>query len=270
MCYVERAKATNPQSFAGLRALECHGPPTVILSLITYLKDLQSLDMTLAPDTAYVAWYFILGQDIVSVVSKCHNLKSFRLYLVDSLSTRMVASQLIELAQACLQLQSLEIEVKYLKLDNFDDAQFNAILPHLPNLRKLNMKMTNISGQSLVSLGTHCPQLEGCELGGEFDLSMLRTSNRVLFPKLHTLLLTKFAHGKSPSPEAWAAILFYHAPYLEHWAFTSPWGEYDRWFEKTVKEAHASARGEPVAALPRCRKQAIRGGKSGRGSRMAS
>lgn len=63
-----------------------------------------------------------------------------------------------------------------------------------------------------------------------------------MFPNLKDLHLGRLKHGEDSPADIYAAMLYYHTPQVESWAF---WVKSSDPFEEAVGKAHKQIREEP-------------------------
>ena len=246
---VEGVTKTTPRPFRQLRNLDCHATDTAMIALLPRLPDLEVLDLRL--DTEFPRARYPINLSILPSAAQCTNLRVFKLYASSEIQVYIPPQELLDFTGACNQLEQLGIsaETSYhlnLRIPGFTDSHFEVLVSQLPGLRKLNLEHgldELLSAQSLLSLGAHCPWLEELNLGGVFDLSLLRSTDRVLFPNLRKTILWKFESRSGSSADTCAIMMYYHAPksYLRVM--------YTDIFGQAVEEAHTSLREKPHVFL---------------------
>ena len=228
--------------------LRCRGMSCSLVQLLPRLQSLLSLDIVMAYGTAYGN---CLSQSILSTIAQCHNLRNLKLCFEDSYSFSFPSGELLRLAEGCRRLERLIVEAceDALHFDDMVDAEFGRVAKFLPNLRKLNLRPTiGISATGLISLGTHCPDMEECRLSAHCDLSLLRTREETVFPRLRKLdLAGHTCDGEAPA-ELVAAIMWHHLPCLQKFRSNSDTAR-GRTLEPTVWHSFKGFRQEPHRKL---------------------
>lgn len=190
-------EATGSHRFWALRALKCVVFPMTVHSLLSYLKNLLSLDITLGSVWGHFEPF---APSILAASSENRNLQDFRLSFTSYFDIKMHASQLLLLAQRCQQLASRTLGPWGFNMDSFKDVPFDTIASCLPNLRKLNMNMfSDVSAHTLITLGKCCVKLEECKIAGVFNLCLLGIRDQLLFPRLHKLGLFQLPNCEDQS-----------------------------------------------------------------------
>lgn len=176
---VKEVERNTSRPFAQLKGLYCKADLDEISPSWHHVHSLESLTITATGKRGTMA-----------SISNCHNLRKLVIYA--NRVSRVYGEELVALAQGCCQLQRLQIEADCIDTEAIDltDAHMEIMASALHDLRLLYLLVNcQLSSKSLISLGLHCPDLEKCKLGGRFDLSYLRSVDRVLFPKIRSLTL---------------------------------------------------------------------------------
>ncbi|OGM41695.1 hypothetical protein ABOM_009882 [Aspergillus bombycis] len=106
----------------------------------------------------------------------------------------------------------------------FTDQEFIQIFEHMHHLQELVFQIQcKLSIVAITSLGTHCRELESCEIFGSYDLHGWSTIERPLFPQLRQLDLGAAVSGERASEssslatnaQVLAQLIAEHAPKLE-------------------------------------------------------
>ena len=215
---VEEVMKTTPRPFHQLRYLDCHATEMALVGLLPRLLDLEVLHLRL--DTAPTRRSFTVGLSILPSLTKCTNLRVFQLSTSSDNEMHIPVQGILDFARACNQLEQLDLDGGSHSCDitipGITDSHFEALVSQLPRLRILNLKLSfeaSLSTRSLLSLGAHCPDLEELDLGGVFDLSLLGSTDRVLFPNLRKTMLGHVdSSSESSSADTCAIMMYYHAP----------------------------------------------------------
>ena len=215
---VEQVMETMPHPFRQLRNLICKATDTALVVLLPRLPHLEVLDVRLV-DTAPHIPRGCVGLNILPSLAQCTNLRVFKLSASFDNRIRIPLQGILDFARACNRLEQLEIDrgpFYHITIPGITDFHFETLVSQLPGLRKLYLKLSfdaTLSTRSLFSLGAHCPGLEKLDLGGVFDLSLLGSTNRVLFPNLRETMLGHVDCGsESSSADRCAIMMYYHAP----------------------------------------------------------
>ena len=243
---IKEVTKTTPHPFRQLRHLDCHATDMAMVALLPYLADLEVLDLWL--DNEPFRSEYLLNLSILPSVAQCTNLRAFKL-TASSCEVHIPLQDILYFTGACNQLEELEISAgsSYtIRIPGFTDSHFEVLVSQLPGLRKLNLRLQlhgPLSTKSLLSLGAHCPCLEELDLGGVFDLSLLGSTDRVLFPCLRDTILRNVESSSGSSADTCAAMMYYHAPKSYLGVMHS-----DK-FGAAVEEGHRSLREEPHVFL---------------------
>ena len=244
---VEKVTKTTPRPFRQLRNLDCHATDTAMVALLPSLPDLEVLDLRLTSESP--GFRYNMDLDILPSVAQCTNLRVFKLYASSCTEVYIPLQEILDFTGTCNQLEQLEISAgdSYsLRIPGFTDSHFEVLVSQLPGLRKLELRLglkELLSTRSLISLGAHCPCLEELDLGGVFDLSLLGSTDRVLFPSLRQAILRNVESGSGLSANTFATMMYYHAPKSYLGVMHS-----DK-FGAAVEEAHRSLREKPHVFL---------------------
>ena len=243
---VEEIMKTTPQPFRQLRHLDCHATDMAMVAFLPRLLDLEVLNLWLDNEASRSGYLLYLS--ILPSVAQCTNLRAFNL-AASSCEVHIPLQDILYFTGACNQLEELEISAgsSYtIRIPGFTDSHFEVLVSQLPGLRKLNLRLQlhgPLSAKSLLSLGAHCPCLEELDLGGVFDLSLLGSTDRVLFPCLRHTILRNVESSSGSSADTCAAMMYYHAPKSYLGVMHS-----DK-FGAAVEEGHRSLREEPHVLL---------------------
>ena len=244
---VEKVTKTTLRPFRQLRNLDCHATDTAMIALLPRLPDLEVLNLWL--DIELPRSEYIMDLSILPSVAQCTNLRVLKISASSYIEVHIPLQEILDFASACNQLQQLEIKTGgfyNIRVPGFTDSHFEVLVSQLPGLRKLELRLgldESLSTQSLFSLGAHCPCLEELDLGGVFDLSLLRSTDHVLFPNLRETILRKVESRSGSSADTCATMMYYHAPKSYLGVMHS-----DK-FGVTVEEAHRSLRERPHVFL---------------------
>ncbi len=245
---VEEVTKTTPRPFRQLRNLECHATDTAMVALLPRLSNLEVLDLSM--DIESPRSRYIMDLSILPSLAQCTNLRVFNLSACSYTGVHIPLQDILDFASACNQLEQLEINAGLLNYDiripGFSDSHFEVLVSQLPCLRKLEFRLglkEELSTQSLFSLGAHCPYLEELDLGGVFDLSLLGSTDRVLFPSLRETILRNVESRSGSSADTCATMMYYHAPKSYLGVMHS-----DK-FGAAVEDAHRSLREKPHVFL---------------------
>ena len=244
---VEEVAKTTPRPFRQLRNLDCHATETALVTLLPRLPDLEVLDLCL--DSQSSRFEYTMELKILPSVAQCTNLRVFKLYVSAFAEVYIPLQEILDFTGACNQLEQLEISAVssyIIRIPGFTDSHFEVLVSQLPGLRKLELSLglkELLSTQSLFSLGAHCPCLEELDLGGVFDLSLLGSTDRVLFPSLRQAILRNVESGSGSSANTCATMMYYHAPKSYLGVMHSDT------FGAAVEEAHRSLREKPHVFL---------------------
>lgn len=216
-----------------------------MVALLPRLPDLEVLDLWLdleSPRSRYIVYLNILPS-----VAQCTNLRVFKISTGLHTEVHIPLQEILDFASACNQLEHLEIGTGLfydIKIPSFIDSHFEVLVSQLPGLCKLELKLDGmLSTKSLFSLGAHCPCLEELDLGGVFDLSLLGSTDRVLFPCLRSTILRRVKSDRGASSDTCATMMYYHAPKSYLGVMHS-----DE-FGTAVEKAHSSLRENPHVFL---------------------
>ena len=236
---VEQVVETMPRPFRQLRNLICKATDAALVVLLPSLPHLEVLQLGLWLDTAPPRPRCTARMSIFPSLAQCTNLQIFKLSTSSDNEMHISLQDFLDFASACNQLEQLEIDagpVYNITIPGITDAHFEILVSQLPGLRKLNLKLrfdVPLSTRSLFSLGAHCPGLEELVLGGVFDLFLLGSTNRVLFPNLRETILGHVDSGsKDSSADRCAMMIYYHAPKSTFGVWHSDL------FSAAVEEAH--------------------------------
>lgn len=214
---VEQVMETMPRPFRQLRSLICNATDAALVVLLPCLPHLEVLSFRL--DTAPPRPRRTVGLRILPSLAQCPNLRVFKLSTSSDNNMHIPLQGILDFARACNQLEQLEIDRGYfynITIPEITDSHFETLVSQLPGLRKLDLKLcfeASLSTRSLFSLGAHCPGLEELNLGGVFDLSLLGSTDRVLFPNLQKTILGHVgSRSNGSSADKCAMMMYYHAP----------------------------------------------------------
>ncbi len=244
---VEEVMKTTARPFPQLLNLDCHATDTAMVALLPCLPYLEVLDLWLDMDSPRSRYTMELS--ILPSIAQCTNLRIL-IFSTSSYSEVYIPCQdLLDFTGACTRLEQLEISpgsFYNIKIPGFTDSHFDVLVSQLPVLRKLDLRLgldVLLSTRSLFSLGAHCPCLEELDLGGGFDLSLLGSTDRVLFPNLRETILRNVESKSDSSADTCATMMYYHAPKSYLGVMHS-----DK-FGAAVEEAHRSLRKQPHVFL---------------------
>ena len=244
---VEEATKATPCPFRQLRNLDCRATDTAMVALLPCLPYLEVLDLWLDMESPRSTYSMKLS--ILPSIAQCTNLRVFKFSASSDKEVFIPCQELLDFTGACTRLEELEIGSGWLdqiRILGFTDAHFDVLVSQLPGLRQLSLRPgfdELLSTRSLFSLGAHCPCLEELELGGVFDLSLLGSTDCILFPSLRYMVLRKVESRSGSSADTCATMMYYHAPksYLGV-IYTDEFGA-------AVENAYRSLRKEPHAFL---------------------
>lgn len=212
---VEPVMETIPRPFRQLRNLKCNATEQALVVLLPRLPHLDVLNVQLNNQPLSD----IVGQSIFPSLAQCTNLRVCKLSASSDSKMYIPLQGFLDFARACNQLEQLEIErgLDYnITIPGITDSHFETLVAQLPRLRKLDLKLgpeVSLSTRSLFSLGAHCPGLEELTLGGGFDLSLLGSTDRVLFLNLREMILRHVdSSSEKSSANRCATMIYYHAP----------------------------------------------------------
>ena len=245
---IEQTLKATPHPFCGLQSLKCSATNSSARMLLPCLSTLQCLDLTLEAPSSASYWGANIDRSFeLSSIAQCTRLQDLKIDHTCH-NTSITMEELLDLAGRCSRLQRLILcassESFSINSADIHDASMEILASLLPNIRELKLQIkSDLSTQSLLSLTKHCPSLKILELGGNFDLSLLRFADDVLFPTLRNMSIEHFKRGANSSAITHAAIMYYHAPKMSGLsASCTP-------ADEAVEKAHRRLRENPGALL---------------------
>ena len=247
---VEQLIETMPRPFRQLRNLICKATDAALVVLLPSLPHLEVLHLDLWLDMEDPISRCTVRPSIFPSLAQCTNLRVFKLSVSSDSEMHIPLQYFLDFAGACNQLEQLEIAagpVYNITIPGITDSHFETLVSQLPRLRKLDLILrfdVPLSTRSLFSLSAHCPGLEELVLGGFFDVSLLGSTDRVLFPNLREMILRHVDPGsKDSSADRCAMMIYYHAPK----SIFGVW--HSDLFSAAVEEAHGKLCEEPHVFL---------------------
>ncbi|KAF2147916.1 hypothetical protein K461DRAFT_324921 [Myriangium duriaei CBS 260.36] len=181
-------KTLSMEPFKCLETLECSISSTGLQELLPSLSGLRSLGLE-AHEGSTQMFRIIANAGL-------EHLKDFRLQ--PCLSLTVDAQDLLRLVMCAPHLGVLKLPQIYNKshtlmtpiMENLDDIMMEQIAAHLPSLwnLKLVFHQQGVSEKTLISLGTHCLNLQICTLTADTNsANLLQQTRPGFFPKLQEL-----------------------------------------------------------------------------------
>ena len=172
------------QSFNNLRFLSIDIFSTAVPQLVTLIKSVTSLSLTVRNDGICPLLY----------VSSLVNLQELNIRYTDSAQEVVWQSTHFRTLSKLKNLRKLMIRTGSITIDcpTLTDADFISIFVDMKELQKLAFIVNcNLSETAITSLGKHCPQLISLHISGIYDLHCWRNVASPIFPKLQHLTLGK-------------------------------------------------------------------------------
>ncbi|KAE8317127.1 hypothetical protein BDV41DRAFT_526819 [Aspergillus transmontanensis] len=183
-------KITSP--FKVLRHLTISVTEAALPSLVGMIKSIQSFNLTLGgPDSS---------EDSNSValrhISQLIELRTLTLFIWGDMR---IANEDIVSLKSLTQLRRLNISgasATSLIAPRLQDPDFEELFKNLSQLEALNFDIfrSDITTDSLVSLGKCCPSLQRCEIMGIYDMAAFRYEKLPVFPTLELLSIGAFTN----------------------------------------------------------------------------
>ncbi|KAB8277447.1 hypothetical protein BDV30DRAFT_234780 [Aspergillus minisclerotigenes] len=178
--------------FKALRHLSISVTEAALPSLVGMIKSIQSFNLTLGgPDSS---------GDFDSValrhVSQLNELRTLTLFIWGDMR---IANEDIVSLKSLTQLRRLYISgasAASLIAPRLQDADFEELFKSFDQLEALNFDIfrSDITTDSLVSLGKCCPSLQRCEIMGIYDMAAFRYEKLPVFPTLKLLSVGAFTN----------------------------------------------------------------------------
>ncbi|KAE8345610.1 hypothetical protein BDV24DRAFT_125375 [Aspergillus arachidicola] len=183
-------KITSP--FKALRHLAISVTEAALPSLVGMIKSIQSFNLTLGgPDSSENS-----NSVAFRHISQLIELQTLTLFIWGDMR---IANEDIVSLKSLTQLRRLNISgasATSLIAPRLQDPDFEELFKNLGQLEALNFDIfrSDITTDSLVSLGKCCPSLQRCEIMGIYDMAAFRYEKLPVFPTLELLSIGAFTN----------------------------------------------------------------------------